>query len=130
MDSEDFAAGSVRFASGAVGSITATTASYPGDAESIRLDCDKAAALLKSGVLTVAWRDGRAETFGESATTGGGADPMAFPFDWHRDLIADFAASARGGRAPRVSGAAALEVQRLIAAFEQSSAEGRRIDLS
>lgn len=129
MEAEDFVAAGLRFESGAVGSVFATTASYPGDAESIRLDCDKAVALLKSGVLTISWRDGRTETVGESATTGGGADPMAFPFDWHRDLIADFVRAVQARRAPRVTGAAALAVQRLIAAIERSSAEGRRIDL-
>jgi len=129
MESEDFAVGAVRFASGAVGSILATTAACPGDAESIILDCDHGAATLKSGVLTVRWREGGAETFGEETGTGGGADPMAFPHGWHRDLILDFAEAVRTGRAPRVTGAQALEVHRLISALERSSADGRRIRL-
>ena len=130
MEAEDFSAGGLRFASGAVGSLVATTAAFPGDAESIRLDCARASAVLKSGVLDIRWRDGRHETVGEPAATGGGADPMAFPSDWHRDLIADFVAAVQAGRPPRVTGRQALDVHRLIAAIEASSAEGRAVHVA
>lgn len=129
MEAEDFAAAGLRFASGAVGHLMASTASYPGDAESIRLDCDRASVRLKSGVLDIFWRDGRHEQVGEPAATGGGADPMAFPADWHRDLIADFAAAVRAGRPPGVTGREALGVHRLITAIETSSTEGRAVSM-
>ncbi|MCV6585254.1 MAG: Gfo/Idh/MocA family oxidoreductase [Marinibacterium sp.] len=130
MEAEDVAAGALRFANGAVGSVFASTASFPGTAESLRLDCDHAAVVLQSGVLQIHWRDGRTEQIGDTASgTGGGADPMAFPFDWHQSLIADFADAIRDGRAPRVTGAMALQVHRLITAFETSSRDGRRVDL-
>lgn len=130
MESEDYAAATLRFASGAVGHLMASTAHFPGEAESIRLECDRAALRLKSGVLDIHWRDGRHEQVGETATTGGGADPMAFPSDWHRDLILDFAEAVQTGRAPRVTGRDALEVQRLIAAIERSASELRTIQVS
>lgn len=130
MEAEDFASGTVEFESGAVGSFFASTASYPGDAESIRLDCAKGSALLKSGVLTVSWHDGRVETFGEEATTGGGSDPMAFPYEWHKSLIADFAKSIRSGQPPRVTGHQALQVHRLITAIEESSRSGQKTKIT
>ena len=130
MEAEDFAAGAMVFESGAVGALHASTASFPGDAESLTFECDRASVLLKSGVVTIRWRDGRTETHGEEAGTGGGADPMAFPYDWHKSLIADFADAIATGRPPRVTGAEALNVHRLITALETSSREGRRIDLS
>ncbi|MEP2031252.1 MAG: Gfo/Idh/MocA family oxidoreductase [Paracoccaceae bacterium] len=130
MEAEDFASGAVTFESGAVGSIFASTASFPGDTESLTFECDNGSARLKSGVLTIHWRDGRVETTGEEANTGGGADPMAFPFDWHKSLIADFAQSLQAGRAPRVTGAQAMAVHNLISAIEMSSHEGRRITLN
>jgi len=73
MESEDFVTAGLEFVSGAIGSLVASTASPPGDAESIVLHCEKASAVLKSGVLIVTWRDGRVETFGADAATGGGA---------------------------------------------------------
>lgn len=130
MEAEDFAAGVLEFESGAVGSIFASTASFPGDAESINFDCDRGSASLKSGVLTVNWRDGRIETFGEVASTGGGADPMAFPYDWHKSLISDFANSILAGRKPRVTGLQALDVHRLVTAIEDSSRSGQKIKIT
>ena len=129
MEAEDFVAAGVRFASGAVGSIVATTASYPGSAESITLDGALATAVLKAGRLTVNWRDGRREETGEPAATGGGADPMAFPCDWHKALIEDFADAIRDDRLPAVTGRGALEVQALIEAMIRSSAEGGLIQV-
>ena len=130
MEAEDVTAAAMQFANGAVGMLFASTASYPGEAESLQFDFDHAAATLQAGVLTVHWRDGRVETFGGEATgTGGGADPMAFPFDWHQSLIADFAEAIKTDRDPRVTGAIALDVHRLITALEQSSESGRRIAL-
>lgn len=130
MESEDFVAGGMRFAAGFPGAVMATTASYPGNAESITLDCEKASVHLQSGVLTVNWRDGRTETFGETGGTGGGADPMAFPHGWHRDLIAAFAEAVRAGRDPVPSGRDALDVHRLIDALIASSRERRAIEIS
>lgn len=130
MAAEDFTAGAIEFESGAVGSIFASSASFPGDAESLAFYCDNGSALLKSGVLTVHWRDGRAETFGSEATTGGGADPMAFPYDWHKSLIADFATAIKTGRPPRVTGSEALNVHRFITAIEASSRSGQKTQVS
>lgn len=129
LEAEDFVAGGLRFSNGAVGALMATTAAYPGDAESITADFDSASAHLQSGVLTVTWRDGRVETFGETATTGGGADPMAFTHEWHRDVIADFVDAVRVGRPPCVSGREALNVHRLIDALVSSSREKRAVSL-
>ncbi|MEM1164184.1 MAG: Gfo/Idh/MocA family oxidoreductase [Pseudomonadota bacterium] len=129
MEAEDFVAAGMRFTSGAAGSLMATTAAYPGNAESLTLHCERAAAELASGVLTLRWRDGRTDRIGEEAGTGGGADPMAFPYDWHKSLIADFADAVTTGRPPRVTGADGLQVHRLITALETSAREGRRVSV-
>lgn len=124
MDTEDFAAAGIRYVSGAVGSTVATTATYPGEEEQMVLDGTKGTAVLKGGHLTVTWRDGRTETVGDISGTGGGADPMAFPCDWHRDLIEDFALAIRDNRPPRITGREALRVHALIDAMTRSSATG------
>ena len=67
---------------------------------------------------------------GAVSGTGGGADPMAFPHDWHRDVIADFAAAVRAGRLPAVPGRAALAVHRLIDALTLSAREGRTLPVA
>ncbi|NRB01865.1 MAG: Gfo/Idh/MocA family oxidoreductase, partial [Rhodobacteraceae bacterium] len=124
MEAEDFATAGLRFENGAVGSVVATTAAFPGDAETLILDCEHASMQLVAGQLTIHWRDGRIDTVGEVTGTGGGSDPMDFPCDWHRDLIANFAQSLRTGRPPRITGRDALSVHRLIDAFERSAQSG------
>ena len=127
MESEDFVGSGLRFANGALGVVTATTAAFPGDSESIAITFERGAARLQGGMLTVARMDGVTTMTGEAAGTGGGADPMAFPHDWHRDLIADFVAAIAEGRQPLVSGREALKVHRLIDALVLSSREKRTV---
>ena len=130
METEDFAVAGLRFESGAVASVMATTAAWPGAAESIVLDCDRATAILKSGVLTVQWRTGDLETHGDEAGTGSGSDPMAFPSDWHRDLISAFVNRIQADKEPEVTGEDGLAVQRLIEAMIRSSNDRKRIGMS
>lgn len=130
MEAEDYVTAGLDFASGAVGSLTASTASYPGAAESITLHCAKARVTLVSGQLDIAWHDGQTETMGEASSTGGGADPMAFTHAWHQAIIADFMNALRHKRPPVAPGIEALKVHRLIDALTQSSHEERSITLS
>jgi len=127
MEAEDYVTAGLRFANGAVGSLIASTASYPGDAESITLHFANAVARLQSGELRLHWRDGRTEVLGEVAATGGGADPMAFTHDWHRDIIADFADRFAAGTPPAVTGREGLKTHALITALIQSSTEKRTV---
>lgn len=118
METEDMVVAAARFASGAIGVIEATTAAFPGFPEEIALTCTKGTALLRGTGLLVQWQDGRRETIEPEASAGGtGADPMAFPHDWHRAVMADFVAAIREGRDPKVTGEEALGVHRLIDAL-------------
>lgn len=131
METEDFVGAGLRFANGAAGALMATTAFYLGGPESITLACDRAVATLSGGVLKLDWLDGRSESFGEEkSASGGGADPMAFPFDWHKSQIAEFVEAVEAGRDPASNGRTALNVHRLIDALMRSSREGRRVRVS
>lgn len=127
METEDFAAAGLRFADGALGSIMATTASFPGEAEVIVFDCENANLRLAGGLLTVKWRDARTDKFGAEVSTGGGASIMDFPHDWHRSLWRDFLEAVRNDREPAVNGRSALRVHYLIDALLGSSRERRAI---
>ena len=61
METEDLVCAVVRFASGAVGVIDATTAAYPGGPERIELIGTKGAASLIGTALDVQYLDGRRE---------------------------------------------------------------------
>ena len=75
----------------------------------------KVAALLQGTALYVELQDGDKIQFATDAGAGGtGADPMAFPHDWHRGVLVDFLDALDDNRQPRVSGAEALKVHRFI----------------
>ena len=91
METEDLVAAAVRYENGAIGTIDATTAAYPGFPERIEIIGETATASLAGSDLVVAHHDGRiSEMKTEYGAGGTGADPMAFPHDWHRSLLADF----------------------------------------
>ena len=131
METEDMVAAAVTYANGALGTIDATTAAYPGFAERIEIIGERATASLVGSDLTVAHHDGRVTELKTAYGTGGtGADPMAFPHDWHRSVIADFLDAIDDKRDPMVSGTEALKVHRLIDALLEASATGERVAVS
>ena len=130
MECEDFAGAGLRIAHGALGALMATTAEYPGRPEQIELIGTRGTALLAAGVVDVHYLDGREERVGEEQSTGGGTDPMAFPHDAHRGVLADFLDAIEQGRPPRASGREALGVHHLIDALLRSSAERRTVAVS
>ena len=129
MESEDFVAAGLKFKNGAVGSLMASTSSYPGFPESIVLNCDKGSVKLESGTLKINWQNNKVDEFGETSGTGGSADPMAFPYDWHKSLIKDFALSITSNQSGFVSGRDALKVHKLIDGLILSSKNGNTVKI-
>lgn len=127
MECEDTVVAGVRFANGALGVIDTTTAAFPGAAERIDIAGTKGSASLAGTSLLVQRMDGTREEMGADGTAGGtGADPMAFPHDYHRAVWADFIEAVETRRPPRISPREAMRVHRLIEALLASSASGQR----
>lgn len=125
METEDIAAGAVRWANGAVGTIFATTCAYPGLPDSIDIIGTKGTATLDGTSLTARFHDGSSLELADAAAGGGvGSDPMAFPHDHHRAVLADFIDAIETARQPKVSGREALKVHGLIEAMLRSAASG------
>jgi predicted dehydrogenase len=128
METEDLVCAAVRFASGAVGVIDATTAAFPGGPERIELIGTLGAASLAGTALDVSYHDGRREQIAADASPGGtGADPMAFPHDYHLGVWRDFLDALNQGRPPRISGTEGLKVHRLIDALLEAGATGQKV---
>jgi predicted dehydrogenase len=122
METEDLAVAAVRFKSGAIGTVYATTSAYPGFPERIELIGTRGTAQLEGTSLKVQIQDQSAFSFSSESGAGGtGADPMAFPHDWHRGVLTDFLDAIEQNRDPRVSGAEALKVHRFIDRILQSA---------
>jgi UDP-N-acetyl-2-amino-2-deoxyglucuronate dehydrogenase len=131
METEDMVCAAARFANGAFGTIDATTAAYPGFPERIELICEKGSAVLAGTSLEVRFQDGRDIRVDPDRSAGGtGADPMAFPHDYHRSVMADFVDAIRAGRESRITGEEALKVHRLIDALIEAGSSGRRVPVA
>ena len=115
METEDLACAALRFTNGALGVVHATTSAYPGYPERIELIGTLGTAQLEGTTLRAQFLDGTSvELKTDSGGGGTGADPMAFPHDWHRSLLADFLDAIETRREPRSSGRETLKVHRLI----------------
>jgi predicted dehydrogenase len=126
METEDLVCAAVRFNSGAVGTIEATTAAFPGFPERIEIIGETGTASLAGTALRIVRQEGHTIEIAPDDTAGGtGAGPMAFSHDYHRSLWADFLDAVEQDREPRVNGVEALRVHRLIDALLESGASGR-----
>jgi UDP-N-acetyl-2-amino-2-deoxyglucuronate dehydrogenase len=129
MECEDTVAAALHYPNGAIGSMDATTAAWPGFAERIALNFTQGSATLEAGELRAELTDGRQIQVGVRQATGSGANPMAFDHAFHRAVLQDFVAAIRDDTEPAVTGRSALQVQRLIDAVMESSRSGAAVSL-
>jgi predicted dehydrogenase len=121
MECEDTVAGVMKYSSGCVVSLFASTASVPGFPERIEVSGVKGTAVLSAGRIVVRFADGSGLDEGEEAALGAGADPMAFSHQPHQAVIHNFIEAATGRAEPIASLRSALQVQLLIDALIESS---------
>ncbi|AYC99888.1 Gfo/Idh/MocA family oxidoreductase [Neorhizobium sp. NCHU2750] len=114
METEDLVTAAFSYESGAIGTLNATTAAYPGLPDRIELIGTQGTAVLSGDTLDASFIDGTVAQVGGETSIGSGADPMAFGHDMHRALIGNFLASVRGEDTLRVTGGDALRAQRFI----------------
>lgn len=118
METEDLVCAAIRFADGALGTIEATTAAFPGFPEHIQFIGTKGTAALLGAALQVHYQDGRREEMPPDPVLANAVnDPMAFPHDYHLAVWRDFLDALEEDREPRISAAEALKVHRLVAAL-------------
>jgi UDP-N-acetyl-2-amino-2-deoxyglucuronate dehydrogenase len=130
METEDLVAAAMRFANGALGTVSATTCAYPGLPDMIELIGTKGTARIEGAQLVADFHDGTKVQMDDGEVGGGaGADPMAFSHMHHRAVLEDFVSAVEQDREPRVTGREALKVHRLIEALLRSSQSGMRVGI-
>ena len=135
VEVEDVALALLRFCSGAVGSIVASTAVFPGFAQRLEITGTNGTVVIEDGQIVrrdISGEDYRSAAPRDAAGHGGsgaGANPAGLAPASHAAQIADLLGAIDAGRQPSVtaeSGRAALEV---VCAVYQSAREGRKIVL-
>jgi predicted dehydrogenase len=137
IEVEDVATATLRFASGALGVIEATTAAFPGYLKRIELHGSEGSAVLEEEDIK-AWdfakklRSDAAvhrQMACSKSTGGGAADPAAIGHHGHTMQIQDFVDAIRKDRAPAVDGPEGRKSIEIILAIYQSAITGKKVTL-
>jgi predicted dehydrogenase len=137
IEVEDVAVATLRFESGALGIIEATTAAYPGYLKRIELHGSEGSAVLEEEDIK-SW-DFMKKTRGDDAvhrrmatsksTGGGAADPSAIGHHGHAMQFQDFVDAIRKDRTPAIDGHEGRRSVEIILAIYQSAKTGKKVTL-
>ena len=136
IEAEDTAVAALRFASGALGTIEASTALYPGWSRRIELCGEHGSAVLEDDrIAKWDFREGRPEDeairAGNSNALGSGAsNPAAISFEGHRRQMQDLIDALRAGRAPSLDGREGRKAVALVRAIYDSAESGKPVTLA
>lgn len=137
IEVEDVAIATLRFASGALGVIEATTAAYPGALKRIEIHgSEGSAAMEEEDIKTWAFARPmkadealRTRMAGKTQTGGGAADPAAIGHHGHMLLFKDLLDAVKAKRAPAVDGVEGRRSVEIILAIYKSAEIGRPVAL-
>jgi predicted dehydrogenase len=135
IEVEDTTLAIVRFASGAVGTIGATTAAYPGFPQRLEITGTDGTVTVEDGQLVRTALRGTADAAGSAgppqvpAQESAVAGPAALDAAVHAAQLADLLAAVDEGREPAVSGEEGRAALEIVRAVYESSRTGRPVTL-
>ena len=140
IEVEDVAVATLAFASGAVGTLAATTAAYDGLPVRIDLFGTDGSAILEGDALRLLKVRGDAAVTADEPAAGhavqvatGGTAASAASLTWadaHRAQLADVVRCVRNGGRPRSDGVDGRAAVRLVRAVYDSARTGQPVDMS
>ncbi|MEW2519190.1 Gfo/Idh/MocA family protein [Actinacidiphila alni] len=133
IDVEDTVAATIRFASGAIGTVTATTAAYPGLPVRLAVHGDGGSAVIEREDLAYfhSAADARPDDGFDhnQAVPFGSEGGQASIDEAHRDQYLDFIAAVREGRPPLVGTPQARRALQVVLAVYESARTGGPVAL-
>ena len=136
IEAEDTSLAIVRFSSGAVGTISSSTAAFPGFPQRLEITGTEGTVTVEDGqiVRRAFGADAGLATpagsgAGHHAAPVPGSDPGSLDVASHAAQIADLLAAVDGGREPAVTGQGAREALEIVCAVYESSRTGRTVTL-
>jgi len=134
IEADDTTVAALRFPDGALGTIEATTAAWPGWSRRIEL-CGEGGSVCLEDDLIVRW-DFATEAEGDAeirrapeanALGSGAGNPASISIVGHQRQIEDFVVAVREDRAPAVDGREGRKAVALVDAIYRSAREGRPV---
>jgi len=129
IEVEDSLAASLRFKSGALGSVVATTSASPGFAHRVEVYGTRGGVQLEAEAV-VRWESEAPPTLSQSVApgasgAGAGASPTGLAPAGHMRILADFVSAVRDGRPPLVPGEEGRRSVSLVLAIYEAARTGR-----
>jgi predicted dehydrogenase len=137
IEVEDTVVATLRFANGALGTLEATTAAYPGYLKRIEIHGSAGSAVLEEEDLKT-WDFARPQkedravlaAMKKRKSSGGGAsDPAAIGHQGHAKQFADFVAAVRNGRRPAIDGHEGRRSVEIVLAVYKAAETGKTVKL-
>lgn len=137
IEVEDTAVACLRFKSGALGVIQATTSVHPGYPKTIAIHGNKGSAVIEQEDI-LRWdfnpeapedKDIRAKFAQKVGASGGASDPSAISHEYHRRQLADFFKAIESGTAPLVDGREGRKAVHTIVSIYKSADTGKVVEL-
>jgi len=137
IEVEDVGVAAVRFASGALGTIEATTSAFPGLLKKTEIHGTQGSAIVEQDDILL-WNFEKAtakdaairKKFAQKVGGGGGAsDPSAISYVGHMKQIKDFVTAIETGRKPLVDGEEGRKSVEIILAIYKSAWTGKLVSL-
>ena len=131
IEGEDIGVALLEFKSGAMGTIEAGTALFPGYKERLEIYGENGSVVYEGGEI-VSWNLKVEENIPKDVpelSSSGASDPMSVDYRLHMAQIKDMVQAVRNDREPIVNGEAAIKSLELISAIYSSSKEKKAIEL-
>ncbi len=137
IDVEDVAVATLKFANGALGTLEASTAAFPGYLKKIELYGSKGSAVLEEEDIkiwdfakpTAADKKLLQKMAGKTQTGGGAADPTAIGHHGHTELFKDVLKAIKTGKKPSIDGHEGRRSVEIILAVYKAAETGKVITL-
>lgn len=131
IESEDVITATMRYESGAIGVIQASTAFWPGYSERLEIHGTKGTAIITGDKLTT-WDV--QDDFGDlpplaQKVASGASDPMAISLEPFERQFLDFGEACKTGRKPLVSGVEGFRALEVVVSAYQSARLGQKVVL-
>lgn len=138
LEVEDTVVSAIQFRNGAMGTIEASTATYPGAPKRIEIMGTKGTAVIEDNqLIRYAFADGvatdQSSLAGQNqnvALAGGASDPANIDISGHKYQILDMIESIETGKAPYIDAKEGRKSVEIILAIYESARTGKRIALS
>jgi predicted dehydrogenase len=137
IEVEDTAVATLRFANGALGTIEATTAAFPGYLKKIEIHGSEGSAVIEEEDIKT-WDFARpkkedamvhTKMTSHKSSGGGAADPSAIGHQGHAKQFREFVAAVRSKRAPAIDGHEGRRSVEIVLAIYKAAESGRPIKL-